>query len=201
MTASTRVPGSLAWQGKILGGVLLALFLAAVAVIAVPSLARADEPAPTVEYSSDNGVTWGGIGEIDWNLGELVPGRELATTFQVRNIAGVEGFVGFSVGPYTLSQGMTATARVDIDGKAGDAVTLTEPRVVAPGTRIGSVHLGPNETAAISLVVGMPSNVGNQAQNGHVNPMWAVGFVPGPGPASTGPLGSLGSLGSGSFGS
>ncbi|CAM2931535.1 Alternate signal-mediated exported protein [Prescottella defluvii] len=201
MTAFTRMSGALAWQGKVLGGVLLALFLAAAAVIAVPSVARADTPAPTVEYSTDNGATWGDADVIDWNPGELVPGRVLATSFQIRNISGVEGVVGFSVGNYTLTPGMTATARVDIDGQIGNPVTLTETRTVAPGTKLGSVHLGANETAAISLVVGMPADAGNQTQNGEANPMWSVGFTPGPGDVATGPLGSLGSLGAGSFAS
>ncbi|QBJ97345.1 hypothetical protein ERC79_16415 [Rhodococcus sp. ABRD24] len=209
MTAFTRMSGALTGQGKVLGGVLLALFLAAVAVIAVPSVARADTPAPTVEYSSDDGATWGGIDEIDWNLDELVPGRERATNFQVRNASGVEGWVGFSVGQYTLSPGMTATARVDVDGKIGEAVALTEARTVPPGTQLGSIHLEPNATAVISLVVGMPADADNQTQNGHVNPRWAVGFTPDaapdPGCGGTGSTGSLGcifgSLGTGSLAS
>ncbi|MDH6280821.1 hypothetical protein [Prescottella agglutinans] len=209
MTVLTPLARGLSTPAKILGGVLLALFLAAVAVIAGPAVARADAPAPTVEYSSDNGATWGGPEEIDWNLGELVPGRELKTTFKVRNASGGEGFVGFAVGNYTLTSGMVATARVDVDGKAGNPVTLTEARAVAPGTSVGSVHLAAGGVATIDLVVGMPADAGNQTQSGRVNPMWAVGFTPGavpqPGCAGAGSLGSLGcmfgSLGTGSLAS
>ncbi|WP_433610352.1 hypothetical protein [Prescottella agglutinans] len=209
MTDLTPVTRGLSTPAKILGGVLLALFLAAVAVIAGPAMARADEPAPAVEYSSDGGVTWGGPEKIDWNEGELVPGQELKTSIQVRNASGGEGFVGFAVGDYTLTSGMVATARVDIDGKAGNPVTLTEARAVAPDTLVGSVHLAAGGVATIDLVVGMPADAGNQAQSGHVDPRWAVGFTPGsvpqPGCVGTGSLGSLscafGSLGTGSLAS
>ncbi|GAB2665573.1 hypothetical protein ABI214_08870 [Prescottella soli] len=209
MTVRTPVARGLSFPAKILGGVLLALFLAAVAVIAGPAVARADAPAPTVEYSSDGGATWGGTEKINWNEGELVPGRELKTTFKVRNASGGEGFVGFAVGEYTLTPHMIATARVDIDGKAGNPVTLTEARTVAPGTSMGFVHLAAGGVATIDLVVGMPADAGNQTQNGQANPMWAVGFTPGtvtePGCAGTGSLGSLGcmfgSLGTGSLAS
>ncbi|WFR72168.1 hypothetical protein P9209_27535 [Prescottella defluvii] len=171
---------------------LLALFLAAVAVIAGPAVARADAPAPTVEYSSD-GLTWGGPEKIVWNQGELVPGRELKTTFKVRNASGGEGFVGFAIGEYTLTPHMVATARVDIDGKAGNPVTLTEARAVAPGTSVGSVHLAAGGVATIDLVVGMPADAGNQTQSGHVDPMWAVGFTPGavPSPVAPAPVRSV----------
>ncbi|WP_430331102.1 hypothetical protein [Rhodococcus sp. ACT016] len=209
MTAITAVARGLSLPGKILGAVLLALFLAAAAVIAVPGLARADTPASTVQYSSDGGATWGGPEKIDWNEGELVPGQTLKTTFKVRNASGGEGFVGFAVGEYTLTQGMIATARVDIDGKAGTPVTLSEARTVAPGTSVGSVHLAADGVATIDLVVGMPADANNGTQNGHVNPMWAVGFTPGAVPetgcTATGSLGSLGcmfgSLGTGSLAS
>ncbi|MDH6676519.1 hypothetical protein M2284_000707 [Rhodococcus sp. LBL1] len=209
MTVLTPLARGLSTPAKILGGVLLALFLAAVAVIAGPAVARADAPARTVEYSSDNGTTWGGTEKIVWNRGELVPGQTLKTTFKVRNASGGEGFVGFAVGDYTLTSGMVATARVDIDGKAGTPVTLTEDRAVAPGTSVGSVHLAAGGVATIDLVVGMPADVGNQTQSGHVDQVWAVGFTPGavpqPGCAGTGSLGSLGcmfgSLGTGSLAS
>jgi len=207
MTAITAVARGLSLPGKILGAVLLALILAAAAVIAGPGVARADGTASAVEYSSDGGVTWGGVEEIDWNRGELVPGRELTTTFQVRNASGQEGFVGFAVGEYTLTSGMIATARVNIDGKAGNPVTLTEARQVVPGTSVGSVHLASGAVAKIDLVVGMPSDAGNQAQSGHADPMWSVGFTPGTLPESgcvaTGSLGSLGCMfgGSGSLAS
>lgn len=192
MTANTPAPGGLSRSGKALGAVLLALFLSAAAVIAFPSIARAD--TGDVEYSSD-GVTWGGTEQIPWNLGVLVPGQELRTEFKVRNASGVEGSVGFAVGNYTVTPGMTATARVDIDGKAGTAVTLTESGSVAPGTQVASIHLAPGEAVAVSLVIGMPAGAGNQTQNGHVNPAWAIGFtagtLPEPGCVPSGPLGSL----------
>ncbi|RVW07569.1 hypothetical protein EGT67_21650 [Prescottella agglutinans] len=195
MIANTRVSGGLSLSGKVLGAVLLALFLAAVAVIAGPAVARADAPAPTVEYSSDGGVTWGGVEKIQWRQGELVPGQSLKTTFRVRSASGAEGTVGFAVGDYELTPGMIATARVDIDGKAGNPVTLTEARAVAPGTSVGSVHLAAGGVATVDLVVGMPAGAGNQAQSGFVNPRWAVGFTPGtlpqPGCVATGSLGSL----------
>lgn len=206
MTAITRLSGNLSMSGRILGAALLALFLSAVAVIAVPSVARADEPV-TVEYSSDDGATWGGADQIDWNLGELVPGQELKTTFRVRNASGESGWVGFAVGNYTVTPGMIATARVDVDGDAGTPVTLTESGDVAPGTEVRSIHLEPGDVATIDLVVGMPADAGNQAQNGHANPMWAVGFtageLPAPGCVPSGSLGSLSCLfgGAGSSGS
>lgn len=206
MTAITRVSGGLSVPGKLLGAVLLALFLSALAVIAVPSVARADEPA-TVEYSSV-GTTWGGIEQIDWNLGLLVPGQELKTSFQVRNASGVAGWVGFALGPdYTVSDDMIATVRVDVAGTAGTPVTLTQGGGVAPLTEIGRVHLEPGAVASIDLVSGMPADAGNQAQNGTVNPDWAVGFTPGdlpdPGCVPSGSLGSLSCLfaGAGSSGS
>lgn len=206
MTAITRVSGGLSVPGKILGAVLLALFLSALAVIAVPSVARADEPV-TVEYSADGGTTWGGYEEIDWNDGLLVPGQELKTTFKVRNASGVAGWVGFALGQeYTVSPGMIASVRVDVDGQAGTPVTLTGGGV-APLTEIGRVHLAPGAVASIDLVSGMPADAGNQAQNGTVDPNWAVGFTPGelpdPGCVPSGSLGSLSCLfaGAGSSGS
>ncbi|MCA1004682.1 hypothetical protein LCL87_03030 [Rhodococcus hoagii] len=206
MTAITRVSGALSLPGKLLGALLLALFLSALAVIAVPSVARADEPA-TVEYSSDNGATWGGTEKISWNNGLLVPGEELKTTFQVRNASGVAGWVGFAVGKYTVSPGMIASVRVDVDGNAGTSVTLTDGGAVAPGAEVRSVHLEPGATANIDLVVGMPADANNGTQNGHANPMWAVGFtpeeLPDPGCVPSGSLGSLSCLfaGAGSSGS
>ncbi|MBM9838732.1 hypothetical protein JO861_19485 [Rhodococcus hoagii] len=207
MTAITRVSGALSLPGKLLGALLLALFLSALAVIAVPSVARADEPSPaTVEYSAD-GTTWGGIEKISWNNGLLVPGQELKTTFQVRNASGVAGWVGFAVGEYELSDNMVATARVDVDGNVGTPVTLAQGGAVAPGTQVRSVHLEPGAVANIDLVVGMPADANNGTQNGHANPMWAVGFTPGelpdPGCVPSGSLGSLSCLfaGAGSSGS
>ena len=206
MTALTRVSGGLTLPAKILGAVLLALCLAAAAVIAGPAVARADEPAPTVEYSSDDGATWGGAEQIVWNGGLLVPGQELETTFRVRNVSGVEGFVGFAIGAYTVSEDMIATARVDVNGTRGESVALTGAGAVAPGTQVGSVHLAPGDVVTVSIVIGMPADAGNQAQNGHVEHEWAAGFTPGAAPepepdcvpsgslASLGGLGSLGSL-------
>lgn len=206
MTAITRVSGGLSASGKILGAVLLALFLSALAVIAVPSVARADEPA-TVEYSSDGGSTWGGTEKISWNNGLLVPGEELKTTFKVRNASGVAGWVGFALGEYEVSPGMIASVRVDVDGNAGTPVTLTDGGAVAPGAEVRSVHLEPGAVVTVDLVSGMPADAGNQAQNGTVNPAWAVGFTPGelpdPGCVPSGSLGSLSCLfaGAGSSGS
>ncbi|PTR28724.1 hypothetical protein C8K36_10385 [Rhodococcus sp. OK519] len=206
MTAITRVSGALSLPGKLLGAVLLALFLSAVAVIAVPSVARADEPA-TVEYSADGGTTWGGPELIDWNPGVLVPGEELKTSFQVRNASGVAGWVGFAVGNYTLTPDMVATARVDVGGNVGTPVTLVHGGAVVPGAEVRSVHLEAGAVANIDLVVGMPADANNGTQNGTVNPKWAVGFTPGelpdPGCVPSGSLGSLSCLfaGAGSSGS
>ncbi|MBM4468037.1 hypothetical protein [Prescottella equi] len=206
MTAITRVSGGLSVPGKILGAVLLALFLSALAVIVVPSVARADEPA-TIEYSSDGGTTWGGTEKISWNNGLLVPGEELKTSFKVRNASGVAGWVGFAVGEYEVSPDMIASVRVDVDGTAGTPVTLTDGGAVAPLTEIGRVHLAPGAVASIDLVSGMPADAGNQAQDGTVNPRWSVGFTPGelpdPGCVPSGSLGSLSCLfaGAGSSGS
>ena len=120
----------------------------------------------------------------------------------------VPGWVGFALGPdYTVSPGMIATVRVDVAGKPGTPVTLTQGGGVAPLTEIGRVHLAPDAVAAIDLVSGMPADAGNQAQNGTVNPAWAVGFTPGelpdPGCVPSGSLGSLSCLfaGAGSSGS
>lgn len=172
MIADTRVFGGLPLAGKVLGAVLLALFLSAVAVIAGPAVARAAAPAPTVEYSSDNGVTWGGTKEIQWAPGDLVPGQELKTTLpNACNASGVDGFVG-AVGQYTLTSGMIATARVDIDGQTGNPVTLTEARLVVPGTPVGPVHLAAGGVATVDLVVGMRADAGNGAQSRNLNLLW-----------------------------
>lgn len=206
MTAITRVSGGLSVPGKILGAVLLALFLSALAVIAVPSVARADEPA-AVEYSSDGGTTWGGAEKISWNNGLLVPGQELKTSFRVRNASDAAGWVGFAVGEYEVSPDMIASVRVDVDGRAGTPVTLTDGGAVAPGTEVRTVHLEPGAVVTVDLVSGMPADANNGTQNGHVDPAWAVGFTPGelpdPGCVPSGSLGSLSCLfaGAGSSGS
>ncbi|MDG3014327.1 hypothetical protein [Speluncibacter jeojiensis] len=187
-----------------LGMAVLALALAAMSALTTPGAARADtppaaDPAPTLQFSAD-GKTWGGANLIPWSQDALVPGHEVTTTFQVKNISGKEGDVFFYVGNYKISTGMKVSLRVDVNDAKGKPVAVTDAREIQPGTQMNLVHLKNGQTAKVSFVVAMPADAGNETQNGTIDPDWAIDFeaTPGNGGGNTTPP-AAGSSGFGSL--
>lgn len=184
-----------------LGLAVLALALAAVSALTLPGAAHADtppavEPAPTLQFSAD-GTTWGGTDLIPWSQDIAVPGQEVATKFQIKNVSGKEGDVFFYVGNYAISQGMKVSLRVDVNDTKGKPVTVTAAREIQPGTQLNLAHLKNGQVAKVSFVVAMPADAGNEAQNGTIDPDWAIDFEPGTGGSTTPP--AAGSSGFGSL--
>ncbi|KAB2581592.1 hypothetical protein BS297_30090 [Rhodococcus erythropolis] len=172
----------------------------------MPSLAHAaDGESGIIEYSADHS-TWGDTSKIVWSTDILIPGGTNTTTFYVRNASDRAGEARFYVGDYEISDGMEAFLRVDVNGVAGNPLTVTG-NAATPGTQLNSVRLAPGQSAKVVFVIGMPFEAGNSSQNGSITPNWSVDLTLDSTdtpvtPGGTGSLdfGSL-NLGSASFGS
>ncbi|MCD2152812.1 hypothetical protein LQL77_03715 [Rhodococcus cerastii] len=200
---SSRKPGAL-WSTVI--GILTALVLALVGGALMPSLAHAaDGESGIIEYSADYS-TWGDTSKIVWSTDILIPGGTNTTTFYVRNASDRAGEAHFYVGDYEISDGMEAFLRVDVNGVAGNPLTVTG-NAATPRTQLNSVHLAPGQSAKVAFVIGMPFEAGNSSQNGSITPNWSVDLTLDstdtpvtPGGTGSPDFGSL-NLGSASFGS
>lgn len=193
--------GKLGALQKAVMGILAALVLALVGGALMPSLAHAaDGESGILEYSTDNS-TWGDTSKIVWSTDILIPGGTNTTTFHVRNASDRAGEAHFYVGDYDISDGMEAFLRVDVNGVAGNPLTVTA-NVATPGTQLNSVRLAPGESAKVAFVIGMPFEAGNSSQNGSITPNWSVDLTldSTDTPVTPGGTGSL-DFGSLSFGS
>ncbi|MFD1814520.1 Ig-like domain-containing protein [Rhodococcus gannanensis] len=180
MTSTINTQGGLARLATVIGGAVVAMFLAVSAVL-MPASAHAD---PTViQYSADNS-TWGGMEQIPALSGELIPGSESTSTFWAKNTTTQGGRLQVYLGNWTTSANMQAYVRAEINDETGTTVALVND-VAAPGTELKSIHLNPGETAKVLLVVGMPLDAGNESQNGTVDPDFALDFELDPAAAAT----------------
>jgi hypothetical protein len=180
MTSTINTQGGLARLATVIGGAVVAMFLAVSAVL-MPASAHAD---PTViQYSADNS-TWGGMEQIPPLTGELIPGSEATSTFWAKNTTTQGGRLQVYLGNWSTSANMQAYVRAEINDETGTTVALVND-VAAPGTELKSIHLNPGETAKVLLVVGMPLDAGNESQNGTVDPDFALDFELDPAAAAT----------------
>lgn len=175
MSTHTRSTQKTRGALRTISGTVITLFLAAFGAFFLPGVAHAADPV-TLEYSADN-ITWGDHSEIPWSEDMLIPGGTNTTTFYVRNAADTAGTVEIYLGEYGITADMDVFVRADVNGIEGTAHTV-DKTILEPGTLMNTVHLAPGESAKIALVVGMPSDASNEAQNGSFDTDWALAFVP-----------------------
>ncbi|AOW92857.1 hypothetical protein BFN03_09700 [Rhodococcus sp. WMMA185] len=173
MTTTISASGSLKRLTTAFGGAILALFLAMFGALVAPAAAHAE--VNDLEYSADN-TTWGGLEQIPAIEGQLVPGEELSSTFYARNNTERGGILQVYLGNWTISRGMQAYVRVEINDASGPRVDLTTLEEAVPGTELNAIRVDPGQTAKVSLVVGMPSEADNGSQNGSVEPNFSLDF-------------------------
>lgn len=126
----------------------------------------------------------------------------VADTLPLQMVATLIGLPAhFYVGDYEISDGMEAFLRIDVNGVAGNPLTVTG-NVATPGPQLNSVRLAPGESAKVAFVIGMPFEAGNSSQNGSITPNWSVDLTldSTDTPVTPGGTGSL-DFGSLSFGS
>lgn len=200
-------------------GPLLAASAAVVSFFAAGCMATA-APSESVpvdrdrqQYSAD-GVAWGGVESIPWDTTTVpVPGGDPnATTFHLRvtGDTAVDGEV--YLGNWSIDRG-SAWFRVDVNGVAGETVTLPGSGNVGPGVLMSEFLIPAGDSVMLTLNVGVPFS--ETAQSARISPDWSISLYERPGSGggsgggsgsgsgssgSSGGSGSLGSLGSGSSG-
>lgn len=183
-----------------------AAVLAVFAVFAAGCTAATASPGDTVgrdryEYSAD-GVAWAGAETIPWDRTTIpVPGgMPNSTTFHLR-ISGHSPLTAeVYLGRWSVDRG-SAWFRVDVDGAAGEKVTLPRVGTTRPGVLMGEFLINPGGSVVLTLHVGVA--FGEVEQAARIAPDWGIvlrenapGGGPGPiGSGSLGPSLSFGSLG------
>lgn len=166
MTSSTVLPRSLGRASV----AVVALVSAALMVLAWPGAAHAATSG--LQYSID-GVNWSDTAPVgSGGAVVLTPGQESTTTLQVRNTANQITNAGFFVKSYTMSPGSSAYFRADVNGVAGQVKAASQGPTASPNAVLAWVPLNPNQSAKVSLVVGVPSGA---ALPSTISVTWGVG--------------------------
>ncbi|MDG3010580.1 hypothetical protein G4X40_10510 [Rhodococcus sp. D2-41] len=170
MTPSLVVPASLGRAAAVFGTAVVALVLAAMSALAWPGAAHAATSG--LEYSTD-GVAWSAVAPLGTGGAVvLAPGQESTTTLQVRNTSNQITNAGFFLKSYTMSPGSSAYFRADVNGVAGQTKTASQGPIASPNAVLAWVPLNPNQSATVSLVVGVPSGA---ALPSTISVTWGVG--------------------------
>lgn len=167
-------------------------------------------PEQCLEFSQDNGTTWGGASKITWSQAKPVPGQEVThASFQAKNTCETPARLQVYVGNWTVSDNASATVRANAGATKGTTIPLSG----TPGKLVvQTARLNGSTPVKVEMFVGIPADETRQGFT--IAPDWSVvleevardtptdpGNPTDPGGSSEGSLGDLfGSLG-GSLGS
>lgn len=127
-----------------------------------------------LEYSQDAGESWGGTSEISWRPIRPVPGSEsLHAEFLVRNGCEQPATLQAYAGAWNVTDGASATWRVELGEDPGEMVTLTGPSTSEDyGVLLNEVSAPTGEEIPVKLLLGIPWEETQQGVS--IRPGWSL---------------------------